>query len=70
MNRNYNFFRVDMRKMKTEALMIFTAHSLTKKKKKKKKKKKITNSFFSGSLLKLEEEALYGCRNNQISVCE
>jgi len=64
MNRNYNFFRVDMRKMKTEALMIFTAHSLTKK------KKKITNSFFSGSLLKLEEEALYGCRNNQISVCE
>jgi len=54
--------------MKTEALMIFTAHSLTKKK--KKKKKKITNSFFSGSLLKLEEEALYGCRNNQISVCE
>jgi hypothetical protein len=67
MNRNYNFFRVDMRKMKTEALMIFTAHSLTKKKKKKKKIKKI---FFSGSLLKLEEEALYGCRNNQISVCE
>jgi len=52
-----------MRKMKTEALMIFTAHSLTKK-------KKITNSFFSGSPLKLEEEALYGCRNNQISVCE
>jgi len=40
MNRNYNFFRVDMRKMKTEALMIFTAHSLTKKKKNKKKKKK------------------------------
>jgi len=54
-----------MRKMKTEALMIFTAHSLTKKKKKKK-----INSFFSGSLLKLEDEALYGCRNNQISVCE
>jgi len=43
MNRNYNFFRVDMRKMKTEALMIFTAHSLTKKKKKKKKKKKNYN---------------------------
>jgi len=69
MNRNYNFFRVDMRKMKTEALMIFTAHSLTKKKKKKKKKKN-NKKFFSGSLLKLEEEALYGCRNNQISVCE
>jgi len=47
MNRNYNFFRVDMRKMKTEALMIFTAHSLTKKKKKKKKKKKITKSFLA-----------------------
>jgi len=52
--------------MKTQALMIFTAHSLIKKKKKKNNKK----FFFSGSLLKLEEEALYGCRNNQISVCE